>query len=148
MKRSTFCAAALLLAGCSAERGPPANQAAAAAAEHDRDVEVPPSESAPEDAADAGTPADAHLGRWVGVEGMYLVVAKGAAPGRYRLDMQWDLDHKGSFAGRAEGDAIAFDRAGVHERLRPTDGAATGLKYLADKRDCLTVKPGEGYCRG
>ena len=29
----------------------------------------------------------------------------------------------------------------------PTDGDATGLKYLAGKKDCLTVEPGEGYCR-
>ena len=49
--------------------------------------------------------------------------------------------------GVAAGDTITFDRNGIREKLRPTDGAATGLKYLAGKTDCLTVKPGEGYCR-
>jgi hypothetical protein len=31
--------------------------------------------------------------------------------------------------------------------LHRTDGARTGMKWLADKRDCLTVAFGEGYCR-
>lgn len=90
---------------------------------------------------------DEMIGRWVGVEGMILDVAAAGAPGRYALTMQWDLDHRGRFDGTARGDAIAFTRNGVQETLRPTDGAATGLKYLADKKRCLTVKAGEGYCR-
>ena len=101
--------------------------------------------------APAPTPAvaakDALIGRWIGVEGMFLDVATTATPGRYVLTMQWDLDHRGRFDGVARGGAIAFVRDGLAEMLRPTDGAATGLKYLAGKRRCLTVKPGEGYCR-
>jgi hypothetical protein len=90
---------------------------------------------------------DAYLGRWIAVEGMYLVVAPGPLPGQYALEMQWDLDHKGQFTGTAEGDAIAFTRDGMRLALRPTNGAATGLKYLDGKARCLTVKAGEGYCR-
>jgi hypothetical protein len=90
---------------------------------------------------------DALLGRWIGVEGMYLVVAPGTAPGRYALEMQWDLDHRGRFAGTRAGDAIVFTRDGAQRTLRRTTGTATGLRYLADKSDCLTVMPGEGYCR-
>jgi len=90
-----------------------------------------------------------YTGRWIGVEGMVLDIAPAptGAPGRYTLTMQWDLDNKGSFDGVAAGDTITFDRNGLRETLRPTDGAAAGLKYLAGKTDCLTVKPGEGYCR-
>ncbi len=92
-----------------------------------------------------------YTGRWIGVEGMVLDIAPApaptGAPGRYTLTMQWDLDNKGSFDGVAAGDTIAFDRKGIRETLRPTDGTATGLKYLVGKTDCLTVKPGEGYCR-
>ena len=90
-----------------------------------------------------------YTGRWIGVEGMVLDIAPAptGAPGRYTLTMQWDLDNKGSFDGVAAGDTITFDRNGLRETLRPTNGAATGLKYLAGKTDCLTVKPGEGYCR-
>ncbi|MES3108225.1 hypothetical protein [Sphingomonas aurantiaca] len=90
-----------------------------------------------------------YTGRWIGVEGMVLdiVPAPAGAPGRYTLTMQWDLDNKGSFDGVAAGDTITFDRNGLRETLRPTNGTATALKYLAGKTDCLTVKPGEGYCR-
>lgn len=88
-----------------------------------------------------------YVGRWIGVEGMVLDVKHAATPGRYRLTMQWDLDHKGEFRGEQVGDTIVFERNGVRETLRPTNGDATGLKYLAGKTQCLTVKTGEGYCR-
>lgn len=120
--------ALLLLAACAPENAPtPA-----------------PRSAAPRSAAPS---TDRLLGRWIGVEGMMLTIAAGSAPGHYMLDMQWDLDHRGTFAGIADGDAIRFERGGVRETLCATDGAATGLKYLAGKRDCLTVKIGEGYCR-
>jgi hypothetical protein len=88
-----------------------------------------------------------YTGRWIGVEGMVLDIAPTATPGRYTLAMQWDLDNKGKFDGIATGYTISFDRNSIRETLRPTNGDATGLKYLAGKIDCLTVKPGEGYCR-
>lgn len=88
-----------------------------------------------------------YRGRWTGVEGMFLDVTSGGAPGRYRLTMQYDLDHRGTFAAQQNGAALMFERNGRPLVLRPTDGAATGLRYLAGKRDCLTVAPGEGYCR-
>jgi hypothetical protein len=33
------------------------------------------------------------------VEGMYLNIKHAATPGRYRMEMQWDLDNKGEFRG-------------------------------------------------
>jgi hypothetical protein len=99
--------------------------------------------SAPEKPA-----ADAYLGRWTGVEGMYLVVSRDEAPGQYRLEMKWDLDHSGTVPGTGVGQTIAFTRNGEYLTLHHTDGKATGLKYLDGKKDCLTVKEGEGYCRG
>ena len=101
--------------------------------------------AAPEPTAPA--PALDYVGRWTGVEGMFLDVQPGAGPGRYRLTMQYDLDHRATVDAKREGDALAFTRDGKALALRPTDGDATGLKYLAGKRDCLTVAPGEGYCR-
>jgi hypothetical protein len=102
--------------------------------------------------ATPATPADSakveadYLGRWTGVEGMYLVVA--AKPGGgVTLDMQWDLDNKGMFDGSVTAEGLRFMRNGVAETALHTNGDATGLKYLAGKQDCLTVKPGEGYCR-
>jgi hypothetical protein len=92
---------------------------------------------------------DDWVGHWRGVEGLNLVIEKDRAkgPGHYILHDQYTLDDKGVFHGVAEGDTIRFDRPDGTQVLAATDGQATGLKYLADKRNCLTVKPGEGYCR-
>jgi len=100
--------------------------------------------------ADPGIPTDRWVGRWRGVEGLNLVIARDAAKGagHYTLTQQYTLDDKGVFAGTAVGDVIQFHRPDGDQTLRETDGAATGLKYLATKKECLTVKPGEGYCRG
>ena len=87
-----------------------------------------------------------YLGRWTGVEGMYLVVA--AIPdGGVTLEMQWDLDHSGSFNGVVTAEGLQFMRNGIEEHAVHSNGISTGLKYLTGKQDCLMVKSGEGYCR-
>ncbi|RYE02952.1 MAG: hypothetical protein EOP61_06625 [Sphingomonadales bacterium] len=98
-------------------------------------------------ARDATAGHDAWLGRWTGVEGTYLVISKAALPDRYRLEMQYTLDSKGSFDGAGTKEGITFTRPDGKQLLRASNGDATGLKYLAGKKDCLTVKDGEGYCR-
>lgn len=110
-------------------------------------AEAVPADEGGDDDSDTGADTPDLTGRWIGVEGMVLDVADGDAPGRYTLTMQYDLDHKGVFTGTASGSGIAFTRNGQSLMLRPTDGAGTGLKYLVNKTDCLTVKSGEGYCR-
>jgi hypothetical protein len=93
------------------------------------------------------TPETPYVGRWTGVEGLYLDVS--ARPGGgVAMEMQWDLDNKGDYEGTVTPEGIRFLRGGVEHLARRTDGDATGLKYLAGKQDCLTLKPGEGYCRG
>ena len=87
-----------------------------------------------------------YLGRWTGVEGMYLDIASKPGGGA-RVQMQWDLDHRGTFDGSVTAEGLRFMRDGVAETAVPGNGDATGLKYLAGKQDCLVVKPGEGYCR-
>lgn len=89
---------------------------------------------------------DRYLGRWIGVEGMYLNVTRRAGGG-VMLDMQWDLDHRGTFVGSVAAEGLRFVRNGVAETAVSGDGDATGLKWLAGKSDCLIVKSGEGYCR-
>ena len=123
--------AAGMLAGCS---GTPASDSRGAAAAAPMPVEAP------------AVAMPLLAGRWTGVEGMYLAISPGVA-GRYRMEMQYDLDHKGVFEGEATPQGLVFTRDGKRELLRPTGGDATGLKYLAAKTNCLTAKPGEGYCR-
>ncbi|MDH5835253.1 hypothetical protein [Luteimonas kalidii] len=107
---------------------------------------TPAAPTAPPPPADTAMADADYLGRWTGVEGMYLVVA--AKPGGgVTMEMQWDLDNSGTFDGSVTAEGLRFMRDRVAETAVPTDGDATGLKYLAGKQDCLTVKPGEGYCR-
>ncbi len=149
-----------LLAACSSQ---PANESQANVANENTVEEVMPSEGAAtgEEAITnaavgnaAVNPADTaklerdYLGRWVGVEGMILNVA--AKPGGgVTMDMRWGLDDDmaGKFDGSVTAEGLRFMRNGVAETAVHTDGDATGLKWLAGKKDCLTVKPGEGYCR-
>ncbi|MEA9988222.1 lipoprotein [Pseudomonas sp. RTS1] len=96
-------------------------------------------------------PTDKWVGKWVGVEGLHLTIAKDDSIGRghYLLTMQYglDADDAGTFKGEATEDGIAFIRPDGPQLLRAGDGGATGLKWLADKKDCLIVATGEGYCR-
>lgn len=84
------------------------------------------------------------LGRWNGPEGTYLDIS--GTPADYRLTIA-NLDGPRRFVGRAQGAKIVFVRDGVVESVSATDGEATGMKWLLDKQNCLTVRSGEGYCR-
>lgn len=88
----------------------------------------------------------AWAGRWTGVEGMYVDIRPRTSES-YELEMQYDLDNVGVFTGHDSEHGIKFMRDGQPLSLRRGSGADTGLKYLAEKRDCLIVKEGEGYCR-
>lgn len=90
---------------------------------------------------------DGWAGKWVGVEGLALTIAKAQTPGAYRLHVSL-MDGTNDYDGRAEGDVIRFTRDGKSETIRHGTGAETGLKWLAGKRDCLIIRDGEGFCRG
>lgn len=89
---------------------------------------------------------DSWIGRWQGPEGTYLTLQKSDIPGQYDLVIA-DLDGPRAFKGLSAQEGIAFDRNEVSEIIRPGNGAATGMKWLADKKSCLVIKTGEGYCR-
>ena len=88
--------------------------------------------------------ADKWLGKWGGPEGTFLQLASGNE--KYEVTIQ-NLDGPGTFQGIAVGDQIEFERNGIKESLRATNGAETGMKWLSEKSNCLTVRAGEGYCR-
>ena len=87
---------------------------------------------------------DKWLGQWNGPEGTFLRLEGGK--GRYEITIQ-NLDGPRTYPGSAAGTQIHFERDGVKETIRATGGAETGMKWLSDKSDCLTIRPGEGYCR-
>jgi hypothetical protein len=87
---------------------------------------------------------DTWAGRWHGPEGTYVEIE--GTGGSYSITVQ-DLDSTRTFQGSAAGERIEFRRDGIGESLRATNGDETGMKWLAGKTRCLTIKPGEGYCR-
>lgn len=88
---------------------------------------------------------DTWVGDWAGPEGTALSIA--GENGAYTVTIR-NLDGPRSFKGTADGDTIRFERDGKPLALRAGNGEATGMKWLADKTDCLLVAPGEGWCRG
>ena len=92
----------------------------------------------------ADVEADKWLGQWNGPEGTFLRLAGGK--GTYEVTIQ-NLDGPSTYKGSAAGDQIQFERSGVKESIRATNGVETGMKWLSDKSNCLTVRSGEGYCR-
>ena len=131
-------AALVLLTGCEKAEAPAPAETAT--------TEAPVDAAATEEPAAAAHRHAAWAGKWTGVEGMYVTITPGE-PGQYKLEMQSDLDTKGTYDGRDSDGGIAFTRGAETLTLAASTGDATGLKYLAGKKDCLKVKDGEGYCR-
>ncbi|MFT4090636.1 MAG: hypothetical protein QM645_07885 [Asticcacaulis sp.] len=95
-------------------------------------------------ASSAATVGSDFVGRWNGPEGTYAEIT---ALGRgYEVSLQ-NLDGLRSFKGSVEGDGIRIERDGEALLVVHGSGMDTGMKWLMDKRDCIVVKTGEGYCR-
>jgi hypothetical protein len=88
--------------------------------------------------------SDRWIGKWNGPEGTFLQLAGGK--GKYEVTIR-NLDGPRKFHGAAVGSGIEFERDGVKEVIRATNGDETGMKWLAGKSICLTVRVGEGFCR-
>lgn len=130
---ATLVALTLALVGCQERVAAPASPATA-----------PAPASAPAAAPSPAPGPDRWLGQWNGPEGTLLKLEGGN--GQYTVTVR-NLDGPRSFAGTAAGERVEFERDGVKESVRASNGAETGMKWLAEKSDCLTVRTGEGYCR-
>ena len=86
----------------------------------------------------------AWMGKWTGPEGTYLDLS--VQDDAYAVVVA-NLDGPITFEGRPVENGIAFDRDGKTEIIRAGNGADTGMKWLADKKDCLVINSGEGFCR-
>ena len=87
---------------------------------------------------------DTWLGQWTGPEGTLLLIAGGQ--GEYEVTVR-NLDGPLTFAGHSVANGIEFERDGTTELIRATDGPGTGMKWLTEKKDCLVIRPSEGFCR-
>lgn len=86
----------------------------------------------------------AFTGKWTGPEGTALTITPQGAD--YKVTVQ-NLDGPRDFVGTAADGGIQFIRDGQTFVIRPGSGEETGMKWLADKDNCLIVAPGEGFCR-
>jgi len=87
---------------------------------------------------------DQWLGQWNGPEGTFLLVSKNGD--KYVVEVH-SLDGSATYAGVAAGDHIIFKRDGKSETIRTGSGAETGMKWLLERKNCLIIKAGEGFCR-
>lgn len=121
-----------LLGGCSGQTSPD-------------DATSSPAIAVDAAATEATVPLE-WAGKWIGPEGLYVII-RPLDGSSVELEMQSDLDTLDTYAGSITPEGISFERGGEMLLLKPASGADTGLKYLAEKTNCLMVQPGEGYCR-
>lgn len=84
------------------------------------------------------------VGKWNGPEGTFLIVSKNDKA--FEINIQ-SLDGLASYQGKAVKDGISFKRGDKTETIRAGNGKDTGMKWLLDKKDCLFIQTGEGFCR-
>src|SRR5215469_5129043 len=103
----------------------------------------PPEKSTPVSSA-ADNVTDKWLGKWVGPEGTYLLLSKN--DDKYVVEIH-SLDGAATYDGASAGDHIEFQRNGKTESIHAGKGEETGMKWLLDKKNCLIIRTGEGFCR-
>lgn len=108
------------------------------------EAEASASSAASTSASKAADVAAGYVGRWTGPEGTSLEVV--ARQHDYEVTLS-GTSTPGVFTGTVNGNAMQIERNGETQLIRHTTGAKTGVKYLADKLDCVSVSNGEGYCR-
>lgn len=95
-------------------------------------------------ACDRTPPAHEWAGKWNGPESTFLDVSQQG--NKYTVKIQ-NLDTLSTYRGTRVKDGIEFERDGKTETIRAATGEQTGMKWLADKKDCLVIQTGEGFCR-
>ncbi len=110
----------------------------------DRNQPAGPSSRATTAPPAANSVTDQWLGKWMGPEGTYLVLSKSAD--KYVVEIR-SLDGPATYEGTSAGDRIELQRNGKTEFIHAGNGHETGMKWLLDKKDCLIIRTGEGFCR-
>lgn len=87
---------------------------------------------------------DTWIGDWIGPEGTKLRIS--GAEGRYTIEIT-GLDDTNTYQGKSINNRIVFMRDGKEKQIQATDGLGTGMKWLSEKTNCLTITAGEGFCR-
>jgi len=102
------------------------------------------STATPASAAATRKLTDQWSGKWIGPEGTYLLLSNHGAG--YLVEIN-SLDGLATYEGASTGEHIDFQRNGKTESIRAGSGQETGMKWLLDKKNCLIIRTGEGFCR-
>jgi len=65
---------------------------------------------------------------------------------KYTIEIH-SLDGAATYKGTSASDHIEFQRDGKTQSIRAGSGEETGMKWLLDKKNCLIIRTGEGFCR-
>lgn len=133
----------LLLTACEDKQAPPSSSAASVS-ETVASSAAASSVSTAIPATTTSAASDAWIGKWNGPEGTYLEIT--GANGSYIITIA-DLDSVKQYTGSSNGSQITFVRDGATEIIQASNGADTGMKWLAKKSNCLRTRLGEGWCR-
>jgi len=141
---SIFAALAVALGACATpEVKPPASPSPSPAAS--ASPATSPATTASGSPAASAAKLDALVGRWPGVEGTYLNIAKKGE--KYSIEIA-NLDGPKTYEGTAKGDVIEFTRNGKTETIKVASGADTGMKGFEKETNCVVVTKGtEGFCK-
>ncbi|MDV6329851.1 hypothetical protein [Asticcacaulis sp. 201] len=142
-------AASTLLAACTPK--PSSDEVASSQSSESAAMSITAAEAAQHAVSSAMSSFDAtgYVGKWTGPEGTSLTITPSGTPAgsEYEVVIQ-NLDGPRTFKGTLEGDGIHITRDGAPLVIHKGNGAATGMKWLAEKTDCLVVAANEGYCKG
>jgi hypothetical protein len=139
MRKPDFCVAILALTvlfGACQDHKSTAEPLVAGTSSASPSTEIPP--------AGGSVPAEKWLGKWNGPEGTFLLLSRNG--NRYLVKIQ-SLDGLDGYEGVATADGIRFTRNGKTESIHAGNGEDAGMKWLLDKKNCLIIKYGEGFCR-
>ncbi|CAN5462616.1 hypothetical protein BH11PSE7_BH11PSE7_36180 [soil metagenome] len=129
----TLCILAMLLGLCAC-KGKKADGPNAAAGAPGANVAVPVERAQ----------TDKWMGKWMGPGETYLTLEPQG--NKYLITIRSN-ESLSTYEGRPATHRITFERFSVKESIRPGSAKEAGVAALADKSDCLVVKPGEAYCK-
>jgi hypothetical protein len=126
--------ATIFMIGCNSHNQPAGTSSGTTSVPSTNPTATPP----------ASNVTDQWLGKWIGPEGTFLVLGRDGA--NYVVEIH-SLDGPATYQGTSAGDHIGFQRNGKTESLHAGSGQDTGMKWLLDKKNCLIIRTGEGFCR-
>ena len=126
----------MLIVGCESKREVPASSPAS-----QTNTGGDPAKAFPE--VHTAIP-ESWLGKWDGPEGTFLQVSK--TNDKYQITIQ-NLDGPRTFDATPVDGKLQFVRDGQSESIHAGNGEDAGMKWLLDKKNCLVVRKGEGFCR-